>query len=1215
MQKFCANSSIYGAGDTEKMSKQISIKLEPISENKDKTVPSHSLKSLAIVAAAFKRRPNNSTRAFTKCSSKQLSLELYLYEDTVPVITLVTEGRLEELKSAINEHNLTLTEVDENGQTLLHHAVLHNQELIMSFLIDNGCNVDAVDNRGNTPLHLAADNDLPEACHLLLTNGANDSILNKDAFAPLHLAARGKNKSLSAILDHPINTSVQGHRGMTVVHIICEHDNIEGMDIIQTKVTTDLLKTKKTGFKLLVPDDNGLTPIHLAARKNSYRVLDYIIRSAIEFGHDIDLVFGFLDEDNSTPLHAAVDSCNTEVVEVLLKHGASPVDSKGDLIPPLHLACSQGRSDMVKMMVEHVGPQIISSTDQQQKTPLHHCALSIYSSFMIPFLIENGKGIIQIDAHDARGRTPLHNAITSANLAGFKELISYGASPLAKDQEGLNALHLALNSKRKVVVNALLELSCAPELISQTCNKGYSAIHQALHVGHSEVIPKMFAALRHASDVQKMEDEEGNNYLHIAAIKGDVKALKALLNVLEIHQLLNEPNNCGMTPLHSAATGGHFRCIDLLLNNGAMFHKALNGETAFMIACKKGFTSCATLLLQSQPSQIAVTDEHGNTALHAAAISKTPSLISLLLDKKCKLDANFESLSFFDMIIDSGDLDCVLAVINHDRWQECLDFFSPSCPSPFIRLIEQMPKAAKAVLDRCHSRATLDKSHPDYWESFEFKYLYSQKSNESQNSKESKIHGSLLSLDSNSVYSNSVHSEKEDVTEATVKYKGNGLSNLPQDQSQICVKEVNFGQKTMKILQKMKQFRRQALLTHPVVNAFLESKWRRYGSIYYFTVYAFQVLMVVLLSTFVVLAPHPLKQLSTVNETDPNSTENGDYVLNLTLGLRVIRGVTTCLNSVYMILIIFNVVVQIKRKNGIGPFLQPTVWINVLSVIFMYTFLLFISWASVWPFGGVSCFLSWLSLLLLLENLSLPGTIVKMLLEVTKTVLLVLFVSTFLLLAFAFSFYILAGNISEFDNIGYSFLSVFGFMLGELPYDTYIGLDVAGNLSFGTTVLVFTMFSGILLSIVLANLLIGLAVGDIERVKLNAILQRKDIEIEYFAQLDASIPRGSLKRFSLLSHTIYPNRNRSIWSIWRDSWKWIEYQIEPEQSDTTSSANIAACISDIADLKLHVLELKETLQLMQETNAELRRYHGLSARSSLRSLDFNASEELTDNWR
>ncbi len=1187
------------------MSKQVSIELEPISEKKDNTVPSPSFKSSAIVAAAVKRRRNTHTRSFSikrKFSSKQLSLELCLYEGSVPVLTLVTEGRLEELKSTIQEHNLSLTEVDENGRTLLHHAILHNQELIMSFLIDSGGDMDAVDNRGNTPLHLAADNDLPEACHILLTNGANDSILNKDAFAPLHIAARGKNMALSAILDHPINTSVQGHRGMTVVHVICEHDNVEGMDIIQTKIIADLFKTTKEDFIMLAPDDNGLTPIHLAARKNSYRVLDYIIRRAVEFGHDIDVVFGFLDEDNSTPLHAAVDSCNTEVVEVLLKHGASPVDSKGDLIPPLHLACSQGRSDMVKMMVEHAGPEIISSTDQQQKTPLHHCALSIHSSCMIPFLVENGKGIIQIDAHDARGRTPLHNAITSANLAGTKELISYGASPLAKDQRGLNALHLALNSKRKVIVNALLELPCAPELISHTCSKGYSAIHHALHIGHSEVIPKMISALRHASEVQKIRDEEGNNYLHIAAGKGDVKALKALLNVLEIHKLLNEPNNCGMTPLHSAATGGHFRCIDLLLNNGAMFHKALNGDTAFIIACKNGFTSCAKLLLQSQTFQIAVIDEHGNTALHAAAISKTPSLISLLLDKKCKLVANFESLSFFDMIIDSGDLDCVLAVINHDRWQECLDFCSPSFPSPFIRLIEQMPKAAKAVLDRCHSRATLDKSHPDYWKSFEFKYLYSQKS------KENKIHDNLLT-------SNSVHPEKEDVIEATVKYKGNGQSNLPQDPSRLCVKKVHLGKKTMNILQKMKQFKRQALLTHPVTNAFLESKWRRYGNMYYFAVYSFEAMIVFLLSAFVIVAPHPLKQLSTVNETDPNRTVILEELLAPTLGFKVIRGVTVGLNTLYLIFITFNVAILLKRKS-IRSLLQVTISINIISVIFMYVFLLFSHVVSVWPIGAVSCFLSWLSLLLLLERLSLPGTIVKMFLEVTKTVLLVLFVSIFLLLAFAFSFYILAGSLSEFDNVGYSFLSVFGFMLGELPYDTYVRLDVAGDLPFGTMVLVFIMVLAIILSIVLANLLIGLAVGDIERVKLNAILQRKDIEIEFFAQLDASIPRGSLNRFSLLSYTIYPNRNRSIWSIWRDSWKWIEHQIEPEESDTASSANIATCISDIADLKLHVLELKETLQLMQETNVDIkRRYQGLSAKSSISSFDFNASEELTDSWQ
>ena len=188
-------------------------------------------------------------------------------------------------------------------------------------------------------------------------------------------------------------------------------------------------------------------------------------------------------------------------------------------------------------------------------------------------------------------------------------------------------------------------------------------------------------------------------------------------------------------------------------------------------------------------------------------------------------------------------------------------------------------------------------------------------------------------------------------------------------------------------------------------------------------------------------------------------------------------------------------------------------------------------------------------------------------------------------------------------------------MLGELPYDVYVKQDVAGQLPYGEIVLVFILFLAILMSIVLANLLIGLAVGDIERVKLNAILQRKAIEIEFFSQLDASIPRRYLKRFSLPSYKVYPNRSRSVYKIWRDSWKWIEAQIESEQEDTTTTTNIAACMSEISELKQHVLELKETLQQIQEANAEFQnRYRGLSAGSSLSSFDFDVREELSESY-
>ena len=1169
-----------------------------------------SFKSTALVATAVNKRRTGRKRtswAKKRSSSKLSSLDSYVYEESVPIQTLAAEGRLDQLKSMIKEHDLTLNETDNNGCTLLHHAALHNQLLVMSFLIDSGISLNAVDNDENTALHLAAENDFPEACHLLLSNGASDLILNKKQWTALHLAAQRSNKALNGILDHPVDYAPKGYRSRTPLHVICEHDNIEGMEIFYNKVIVDVFNTKKGGLKICAADDSGLTPLHLAARKNSHRCLDFIIQKATMLGNTTEQVLGFIDEENSTPLHAAVDSCNNETVEVLLKHGASPIISRGSLIPPLHLACSQGRSAMVRMMVKHAGPEIIAHTDQQKKTPLHHCALSIHSSCMIPFLIERGKAVISIDAQDIKGRTPLHSAASSANLAGTKELLSYGANPLVKDNKGLNVLHLALTRNRKVIVSALLELPCAPDMIRHTCCKGYSAIHHALYVGHSEVIPKMLAALQF--EIQKAKDEEGNNYLHLAAGKGNVKALKSLLNVPEVHKMLNEPNDSGETPLHAAASGGHSRCIDLLLNNGAMFHKALNGETAFMITCTKGFTECAKLLLQAHPCQICITDDQGNTPLHAAAQSKTPSLITLLLDKKAKIALNSDTLSFFDIIIDSAEYDCAMAVVSHDRWQECLDFGTPTRPSLIISLIEQMPKVAKAVFDRCHSKATnLDKSHKDYWESFDFKYLYHHKPKKS-----------AIRLGLKQAINGTVHPEQDQATATTVKYKDNPKRVSATSMDVTRKKEVCYGHDTMNVLQKMKRFKRQALLTHPVVSAFLESKWKKYGNILYFFQYIFQVLTVLLLSAFVLVVPNPLLEQHK-NTTDTNSIGplmDPDWEPPpLRIEAQVLRALILLAELGFTILIIFSTVILFRRRGGISVLFQVSLWIDVIALFINCFFFLHPNPLTIWPVAAAACFFSWFSLLLSLEHSSIPGTIVKMFLEVTKTVFLVLFISLSLILAFAFSFYILAGSLREFYNVGYAFFSVFGFMLGELPYDMYVRLEVTGELPYGDVILVFILFLAILLSIVLANLLIGLAVGDIERVKLNAILQRKAIEIEFFSQMDASIPKRYLKRFSLPSYKVYPNRNRSLYKIWRDSWKWIEAQIDSDQEDgTTNNTNVAACMSEISELKQHILELKDTLQQMQEANATFhRRYRSLSARSSLSSFDFDVGDELSESY-
>ncbi len=112
------------------MANHVSINMEAITEERNKTTPGRlSFRSSIIVTVALNKKHNNlqSLKLKRKQLSKLLSLEQCLYEDSIPVQTLVAEGKLEEFKNTVKEHKLIL-EVDENSYTLLHLATIHIQE-------------------------------------------------------------------------------------------------------------------------------------------------------------------------------------------------------------------------------------------------------------------------------------------------------------------------------------------------------------------------------------------------------------------------------------------------------------------------------------------------------------------------------------------------------------------------------------------------------------------------------------------------------------------------------------------------------------------------------------------------------------------------------------------------------------------------------------------------------------------------------------------------------------------------------------------------------------------------------------------------------------------------------------------------------------------------------------------------------------------------------
>lgn len=1148
---------------------------------------SHKLRTTAGVVTAFYSISNSNARQAAEPKRKRkrsteqhVSLEMIKNMSTnyVSPFQLASDGNLEELKSFAETFSSILKEQDENHATTLHHAASTNQIAIMQYLIESGIELNSIDKDGHTALHVATLQEHVEATGLLLNNGIDDKILNNDGNAGLHIAARSNNTSLvAAYLEHcHIDIVVPGHRKRTPLHVLAEHDNLEACEVFHNSILVQDAFKKKVGFRLCATDEDDLTPIHLAARKGSHRVLDFFMTKCKLHGYPPEVILGFLDEENSTPLHAAIDGGHVKVVEVLLKHGANPVVTKDSQVPPFLLACSQGRLEVIDIMVNHgQSYEIISCRDMYGQTCLHRCTQSINSHQIISYLVDRGA---EVNAVDNKGQTPLMISIVAGSAQGVSTLLDRGADVLIKDVEGNNVMHHAVTRKRKKILGLLLQVPKAEELVMSLNNKSESPIHYALRLGLSEMVNAMVAVIKHK--LKNIKDCSGNNYLHLAAQGGNWKAIAILLEIPECLMLLNEVNKCGGTPLHVAAYFGHLRCVELFLSHGAMIHKCHFGSTPFMSACTKGHAEVAHILFEAHPFQLNWTNDNGDNSLHLGAKSGCPQVITLLLDIGVPIVHNNKQESFFDLIILKNDLKCAAAVIQHSRYQEALDLVSHK--HPMINLIVYMPEIAKQVLDRSHTKCDLAHQNPDYWEKYDFKYLRLSDEDKPQEEKETnKSEPQPISMD-----------DKDMMQMHTIKYKGSVKRSELQRRTTTtkCLSH-------LQVLKTMVKFNRGILLTHPISDAFIKNKWRNYGKWIHIMLVFLVFMQVLFLLLFTALIPRPtsvLNSLELTNDSMPcgNGINGTIECLEFSYGANICRFIALALailNFIIWLLIVIKI-----RQEALNLIHNTYIYIDLLSVVFTVYYLIPSRGLNnaYWSAGAIAAFFSWFSLVLRIQLFDVFGIYITMFLTITRTVFQVLIICFLFVIAFAISLYILAGNLTQYSNIGYALFVNFGHLLGELDYEAFVKEDVNGNLEFDWLTFMFVSLLAILMGIVIMNLLIGLAVGDIEQIRSDAIAGKKLVEVSFFSQTDSIIPSKILSKLDKPSYTNYPNKSVSLFrQFWRVFWRYLKGK-NPSLADTgvnpTLEVGVERKNKDLQTIKRKVDELTLKQEKIMEVLTQMR---------------------------
>jgi ankyrin repeat protein len=289
-----------------------------------------------------------------------------------------------------------------------------------------------------------------------------------------------------------------------------------------------------------------------------------------------------------------------DIAEWLIVECSQDVDDSGiEDHSPLFEASQQGHSEVVRVLLEHgADPNI---WDEGQNTSLKWASEGGYVDVVL-LLLAHGAEIEDYGSYSA-----LHSASMRGKEAVVRVLLENGADVNAGGYGGETPLHVA---KTDEVVRVLLE--CGAADLDARDDIDRTPLHETTSLGHVKAARVL---LENGAD-PNARDNNNRTPLHTGTYRLGAEAAQVLL---DYGADLNARDSNNRTPLHSASEKGFMEFAQVLLENGADANaRDANSRTPLYVASEKAHLDIVRLLLRHS-ADVHARDDEGRTPFQVAS--------------------------------------------------------------------------------------------------------------------------------------------------------------------------------------------------------------------------------------------------------------------------------------------------------------------------------------------------------------------------------------------------------------------------------------------------------------------------------------------------------------------------------------------------------------------------------------------------------------------